>query len=112
MIEIEKLGTNYYVVGCMHFFEEFIFLLKVRPVSSAQDHFLMWFLDSPPEKVQRCKFSWRLALQNSSYNNLIRYRKFKMADFWKKKALKLPNFQYLRNRLELGEKILLTFVSY
>ena len=84
MIEIEKLGTNYYVVGCMHFFEEFIFLLKVRPVSSAQDHFLMWFLDFPPEKVQRCKFSWRLALQNSSYNNLIRYRKFKMADFWKK----------------------------
>ena len=41
MIEIEKLGTNYYVVGGMHFFEEFIFLLKVRPVSSAQDHFLM-----------------------------------------------------------------------
>ena len=52
----------------------------------------MWFLDSPPKKVQRCKFSWRLAFQNSSYNNFIRYRKSKMMDFWKK-VLKLPKFQ-------------------
>ena len=64
----------------------------------------MWFLDSPPKKVQMCKFSWILALQNSNYNNFIRYRKFKMTDFWKK-ALKLPpNFQnrYLRNHLEFA----------
>ena len=32
----------------------------------------------------------------------------------KKKGLKFPNFKsrYLRNCLELGEKIVLTFVSY
>ena len=35
------------------------------------------------KKVQRCKFSWILALQNSSYDNFIRYRKFKMADLKK-----------------------------
>ena len=52
----------------------------------------MWFLDFPPKKVQRCKFSWILALVDSSYDNFIIYRKFKMADFWKK-ALKLPKFQ-------------------
>ena len=54
----------------------------------------MWFLDSPPKKVQRYKFSWRLALQNSSYNTFIRYWKFKMVDFWKK-GPKLPKFQKL-----------------
>ena len=52
----------------------------------------MWFLDSPPKKVRRRKFPWRLALQNSSYNNFIRYRKLKILNFWKK-ALKLPKFQ-------------------
>ena len=70
-------------------YEEYIFLLKTWPVSSAQGQFLMWFLDSPPKKVQRCKFSWRLALQNSSYDNFIRHGKFKMAAFWKKKGPKI-----------------------
>ena len=64
----------------------------MRPVFSAQGQFLMSFLDSPSKKVQSWKFSWRMALQNSRYENFIRYEKFKMANFWKK-ALKLPKFQ-------------------
>ena len=75
----------------VHSFEEFFFF-KLRPVSSAQGQFLMWFLHFPPKKVQRCKFFWRLTLQNLSYDNFIRYGKLKMADFWKE-TLKLPEFQ-------------------
>ena len=38
----------------------------------------------PTKKIQKCTFSWRLALQNSSYNNFNRYRNFKKVDFWEK----------------------------
>ena len=86
-----KIGP-WLLCGRMYAVLKNFLIFKVRSASSAQGQFLMWFLDSPPKKVQRCKFSWRLALQNSSYNNFVRYGKFKMADFWKK-ALKLPKFQ-------------------
>ena len=93
--------------------KNFFFNLKLDLFLVLKANFQCDFWVPPPKKVQRCKFSWRLALKNSSYNIFIRYRNFKMTYFWKK-ALKLPKFQTpnRRNHLVLGEKILLTFVSY
>ena len=94
-------------------YEEYIFLLKTWPVSSAQGQFLMWFLDSPPKKSTKVQIFMKIGLIELKLWKFHLIQKIQNGRF-SKKALKLPNFksQYLRNNLELGEKILLTFVSY
>ena len=54
--------------------------------------FLMWFLDSPPKKVQRCKFSWTIGLIVIIISLHTENSKWRISE---KKILKLPKFQKL-----------------
>ena len=69
----------------------------------------MWFLDPPPKK-KSTKVQIVISSFTISFSLDTEKSKWRISE--KKKALKLPKFQKLISQELLGEKILLTFVSY